>query len=108
MTFETQRGGQSMSASLTFSAQVHSVEAVKKAAYRFCDVVAVDILPAEREIECRFTFLKSMTEPERDGFLNNFKIEVLDQGLREKISEETGAMRNAVLAYAFSKTGLQG
>ena len=37
-----------------------------------------------------------------------FKNEVLDQDLRSIIAKETEATRNAVLAFALSKTGLQG
>jgi His-Xaa-Ser system protein HxsD len=108
MTNEGERGGQLSSASLLFSAQVHSLDAIKKAAYRFCNVVAVDIVPSESDIACHFTFLKPRAAYECEQFIADFKIEVLDQGLREKISQETAPVRNAILAYAFSKTGLQG
>lgn len=46
-----------------------------------------------------------LTQLERLG--NRFKTEVLDNDLREQIGEETAQIRTAVLAYAFSKTGLQ-
>jgi His-Xaa-Ser system protein HxsD len=38
----------------------------------------------------------------------NFKRELLDQQLRLQIKKETEPARNLILAYAFSRTGLQG
>ena len=49
-----------------------------------------------------------VTADECERIINDFKIEVLDQGLRARIAKETSASRNAILALAFSKTGLQG
>lgn len=42
-----------------------------------------------------------------EGLVAAFRNEVLDQDLRSIIAKETEAIRNAVLAFAFSKTGLQ-
>jgi len=39
--------------------------------------------------------------------INAFKRELLDQQLRLSIKKETEPQRNLILAYAFSKTGLQ-
>jgi His-Xaa-Ser system protein HxsD len=39
--------------------------------------------------------------------LQDFKRELIDQELRMKIKSETEAVRNLVLAYTFSRTGLQ-
>ena len=39
--------------------------------------------------------------------INEFKRELLDQQLRISIKKETEPQRNLILAYAFSKTGLQ-
>jgi len=41
-----------------------------------------------------------------DAVLADFRNEVLDQVLRERIRAETVEVRNLVLAAAFSKTGL--
>jgi DNA-binding FrmR family transcriptional regulator len=40
--------------------------------------------------------------------VRELQAEVLDQDLRATISRETEPMRNAILALAFSRTGLQG
>jgi len=94
---------------LTFSSQIYNAETIKKAAYRFSDVLSVDIIPRPGEIECVLHFLSGSREKEQaERIVAAFKNEVLDQDLRSVISKETEAIRNAVLAFALSKTGLQG
>lgn len=94
--------------SVTFSSHVFGLESIKRAAYRFSDVFATNILLRWTEIECVMLFLKQQTEDEIVAIIAAFQIEVLDQDLRAKIAKETEGVRNAVLAYALSKTGLQG
>lgn len=97
------------SRTLAFSTQVYSVETIKKAAYRFSDVLSIDIIPRLDEIQCILHFLSDRKDEEQiERILAAFKNEVLDQDLRAIISKETEATRNAVLAFALSKTGLQG
>ena len=101
--------GQLVSRTLVFSSQVYSVETIKKAAYRCSDVLSVDINPRPGEIECVLHFLSEPKEEERvQRIVAAFRNEVLDQDLRAVIAKETEATRNAVLAFALSKTGLQG
>ena len=95
------------SASIHLDASLYSAEAVKKAAYTIAAQAAVDIRRVGTEWVCEFTFLKSATPAEVKDFVANFRIEVLDQDLREAVAEETREVRNAILAVAFSKTGLQ-
>lgn len=94
---------------LTLSDKLYSLEAIKRAAYRLSDRALVDITPGDQVVRCVLT----PRSPEADGadadeLVELFKLEVLDQDLRESIGRETAAVRNAILAYAFSKTGLQG
>ena len=97
------------SRSVTFSAEVYSIETIKKAAYRFSDSLSIDIVPRLSEIECVLHFISDSKDEEHvDRILAAFKNEVLDQDLRTIIARETEATRNAVLAFALSKTGLQG
>ena len=98
-----------MSWTLVFSSQIYSVETIKKAAYRFSDVLSVDIILRTDQIECVLHFISGSKEEEQaQQIVAAFKNEVLDQDLRSVISKETEAIRNAVLAFALSKTGLQG
>lgn len=97
---------QQLSEAVKFSSQTYGLDEIKRASYCFLDLMSVDISPGEDEIICVLNFLSPKTAEEAQIILNDFKIEVLDQDLRKSISEETKEMRNAVLAYAFSKTGL--
>lgn len=45
-----------LSRTLFFSLQTYDIVAVKKAAYRFSDVISVDIIPRSNEIECILHF----------------------------------------------------
>jgi His-Xaa-Ser system protein HxsD len=96
-----------LSKSVVFSSDVHGIDDVKRAAYRFIDVVSIDITLSDNDIVCVLNFVKDTNEDDAQKIVNDFKIEVLDQGLRRAIAEETKEIRNAVLAYAFSKTDLQ-
>jgi len=48
-----------------------------------------------------------MTPEAFNAKVHDFKKEVLDQHLREKIKAETDDIRNLILSVAFSSTGLQ-
>jgi hypothetical protein len=66
---------------LQIDSQIYSLEATQKAAYRFIDKLTILI--------------------QSNG-------DQLDQQLRKQIKEETEPTRNLILAYAFSRSGLQG
>src|SRR5262249_36898721 len=72
-------------------------------------LLSIDIFPRSAEIECILHFLSSPKEEEQvERIVAAFRNEVLDQDLRAIIARETEATRNAILAFALSKTGLQG
>jgi His-Xaa-Ser system protein HxsD len=96
-----------LSATISFSSAVHKLEAVKKAAYRFSRFASVSIHPDDQGFTCTLNFHSQVKQAEVATLLRDFEIEVLDQGLRESIAEETGSIRNTILAHVFSKTGLQ-
>ena len=97
------------SQTLVFSSQVFSIETIKKAAYRFSDVLSVEIVARADDIECILYFLSNPIEEVRaQEIVADFRNEVLDQDLRSIVAKETAATRNAILAFALSKTGLQG
>ncbi len=96
-----------MSETLVFDSRVYSIEAIKKAAYRFSDVMSVDIRLLPDATECVIHFIPDSAQAEKERLLGAFRSEVLDQDLRSTIAKETESVRNAILAYAFSKTGLQ-
>jgi His-Xaa-Ser system protein HxsD len=94
---------------LSFPLKIFGVETVKKAAYRFSDMLSVEIVLQPDATECILHFPADYTdEAQCDSVVAAFRSEVLDQDLRSIVSKETEATRNAVLAFALSKTGLQG
>jgi His-Xaa-Ser system protein HxsD len=92
---------------LRFSLSAHSLESIKKAAYRFTHVCAFEFAIDGSEIVCRMHFDAVQTPERLRSIEMDVRNEVLDQELRATIGEETAAIRNAILAYAFSRTGLQ-
>lgn len=91
--------------SLSFDASTASVDAVQRAAYRLSDRLSCDIdLADDGAIEV--TIHPAEADVDLDALLGEFRNEVLDQVLRERIRDETSDVRNLVLALAFSKTGL--
>ncbi len=91
---------------LQLDSSVYLIEAVEKAAYRFIDRIAVVISKADGHISLAIT-VDDKHAANAEKILADFKKELLDQNLRVKIKAETEPMRNLILAYTFSKTGLQ-
>lgn len=91
---------------IRFDSRLYSGDAIKRALYRFTDRFAGDIRQADDEFVCTLEFPAEKSDATRDLDVMNFKKEVLDQDLREKIRSETESVRNLILAHAFSKTGL--
>ena len=92
---------------LTFDNQVYSLTAVKKAAYKYLDRFSADIRIEDARITCWLTFTSSNDQDAtRRLLIEDFRKEILDQDLREALKVETEAVRNLILAYAFSQTGI--
>jgi len=85
----------------------YSVEAVQKAAYNLIDRLVVIVSVIGDAISCEIEPVLG-SKADFDAALQDFKRELIDQELRMKIKSETEAVRNLVLAYTFSRTGLQG
>jgi His-Xaa-Ser system protein HxsD len=92
--------------SVTFDGKVYSLNAVKKAAYKHVRAFTTDIVVVDEEIHCLINFEQPVTEEQGLRLINEFKKEVLDQDLRERLKVETESVRNVILAHAFSRTGL--
>ena len=87
-----------------FDGAGHSLDAVQRAAYRFSDRMSCEITETDSSIEVLLRIVEE--DGDLDSLLGDFRNEVLDQVLRERIRAETSDVRNLVLALAFSKTGL--
>ena len=91
---------------VSFDLSVFSIDAVKHACYRFVDRFTADIQTREGQAVCELTFADGATSASVDEQVMSLRKEVLDHDLRFKIKAETEAVRNLILAHAFSKTGL--
>jgi His-Xaa-Ser system protein HxsD len=88
---------------LTFDAASHSADAIQRAAYRFSDRVSCELTSGRAEHRCVLT---AVGDADVEALVSDFRTEVLDQVLRERIRAETEPIRTMILAQAFSKTGL--
>jgi len=95
-----------MATLLELDSSVYPLEAVQKAAYRFIDRLTVLISQDQNQVFCEIDLIAGLKMP-LDVVLADFKRELLDQQLRLKIKNETADVRNLILAYAFSRSGLQ-
>jgi His-Xaa-Ser system protein HxsD len=87
---------------VTFDADSHSADAIQRAAYRFADRFSIELTHDDADYRCELHFVSDIDE----GVVNEFRAEVLDHVLRERIRAETEGTRNVVLALAFSNTSL--
>ncbi|AYQ26918.1 His-Xaa-Ser system protein HxsD [Polaromonas sp. SP1] len=91
---------------IRFDSTLYSADTIKRALYRMSDRLSADIQTGDGCFICTLHFLPGKS-PESIAYdVANFRKEVLDQDLREKIRTETESVRNLILAHAFSKTGL--
>ncbi len=91
---------------VAFESSVTSIDALKKAAYRYIDRFSLELLTKKSTYVCLLKFKSELSEEIKDQFVDDFRKEVLDQELRASINTETEQVRNLILAHAFSKTGV--
>jgi His-Xaa-Ser system protein HxsD len=90
---------------LTLDAVAHPADVVQRAAYRFSDILTVEVGRDGDVLTCKVY----ARDPERLGAaVHDLRAEIVDQVLRARIRDETRDLRNLVLAVAFSRTGLAG
>lgn len=90
---------------VTFPTAAYSADAIQRAAYRMSDRISLDLAAEHDAYRCTLTCALDDDESAND-VLAEFRNEVLDQVLRERIRLETEETRNLILALAFSDTGL--
>ena len=90
---------------VVLDANVYRLSAVKKAAYKFGN--KFHCLISTQDDASISVVLKSKAQfDDLEHLAGEFCNEVLDQDLRENIAEQTEALRNLLLAHAFSRTSL--
>jgi His-Xaa-Ser system protein HxsD len=89
---------------LSFDTANYSADAIQRAAYRLSDRLDCVVSSDEKRHRCEVRLRDP--EVDTDQTLSEFRKEVTDQVLRERIRRETEQVRTLILARAFSKTGL--
>ena len=89
------------------SLTIYSLNAIKKACYKFSSEFSVKFEEMNDEkIKLHFDFNSSIKDENKEEIIKQFHNELLDQDLREIVFKETENVRNLILAHAFSKTTL--
>jgi His-Xaa-Ser system protein HxsD len=91
---------------IRFDSTLYSADTIKRALYKMSDRFSADIQVGDGCFICALHFASGKTAEGIALDVANFRKEVIDQDLREKIRTETESVRNLILAHAFSKTGL--
>jgi len=80
-----------------------SLDVIKKVFYQFRKSYSGEIrLIDETEVEVVFHLPDGMNLNEKSELTSTFQHELVDQSLRERITDETEFVRNLILANAFS------
>ncbi len=85
---------------LNFDVRIFSLDTIKRALYRFSDKCSFDIQLKDNDIT---VIIYAKVDEDLSAKIKN---EVLDQDLRDTLSQETANIRMLILANAFSNTGL--
>ncbi len=91
---------------ISFDTNIFSLDTIKRATYKYLDKFTVDFRLNASVLDCKLSFSPGISPDAANTLVDDFKKEVLDQDLRERIKAETAPIRNLILAHAFSKTGL--
>lgn len=88
-------------ASLSFDLRVCRLNAIKKAAHKFAHIAEINVA-VRGENEALVTIRPTKSGESMEQLRCDLRAETLDQELRETVAEETGPIRNLLLAQAFS------
>ena len=108
MIIDSGGGDAPSSTRVTFDTRVYALPIIKKAAYRFLKSFDTAITQEGDAWICTMKFVAPTDAAAVEAAERELRAEVLDQDLRASIARETEPVRNAILALAFSRTGLQG
>jgi His-Xaa-Ser system protein HxsD len=89
---------------ITLDAKAYSVDAVQRAAYRLSDRLSCEVSAEADQVRC--TLYVDADNFSVEEVVADFRNEVLDHTLRERIRNDTRDVRNLILALAYSRTGL--
>jgi His-Xaa-Ser system protein HxsD len=90
---------------LSFDAESHSIDAIQRAVYRLSDRISAEFHCTDGAYRGR-VWVDAADEEAASRVVFDFRNEVVDQVLRERIRAETAHTRNVILSLAFSQTAL--
>jgi His-Xaa-Ser system protein HxsD len=94
-------------ARLSLDLRIYRLTAIQKTTYRFAREFGAILGPIDGDIvTATLEFPPTMPESQARALLRSFFEDLLDQELRERIAEDTHAIRALILAQAFSMTDL--
>ena len=91
---------------VAYELSFYSAEAIQKAAYKGMNHFTFHLEVAGDKLLCKLNRNIKTSDEAFENAVEEFKKNVLDYQLREKIKTETEPLRNLVLSIAFSNTGL--
>lgn len=91
---------------IVYDRSLYSPEAIQKAAYRGLNKITLNLKVTDNEFVCELESNIKISDEAFELAVEEFKKDVLDYQLREKIKKESEPLRNLILSIAFSKTGL--
>lgn len=92
----------------TVCLRAHNINAVKETCYRYASryYSQLQISDNEKEALVTFAFPSTINTEEEERVIASFHQDLLDQDLRERISEKTETIRTLIFANAFANTSL--
>ena len=92
---------------ISLDSNIYSQDSILKAAYRLSNYFVIDIKQDNASFEVIISAVSKITNEQFDYSITEFKKNLTDEILREKIKKETVNERNLILGIAFSKTDFQ-
>jgi His-Xaa-Ser system protein HxsD len=90
-----------------FDRSTQSISALREAAYRIIRDASCWIDAAGDRYHCHLTPKQEQGEATVEGLRDRFLDLVTDENLREKVTKETGGVRDVILALAFGALATQ-
>jgi His-Xaa-Ser system protein HxsD len=89
-----------------YDSSLYPAEVIQKAAYKSLNKMTLNLKVVGSNLVCELQSNKNISDEAFELAVEEFKKDVLDYLLRDKIKKESEPLRNLILSIAFSKTGL--
>jgi len=93
-------------AEVVYDSSLYPAEVIQKAAYKSLNKMTLNLKVVGSNLVCELQSNKNISDEAFELAVEEFKKDVLDYLLRDKIKKESEPLRNLILSIAFSKTGL--